>query len=421
MLSRVVVNSLFFRQVLTLLSGSVLAQLITVLIAPLLSRLYTPEAFGFFAIFIAVVSAISPGITGRYDVASVVAKDPFDSRDLYNISIVFNAGVSLLLFALTAVGAVDSLFSEEVKSLGWILLLIPVLIFTTGVIASCKAWANRNEDYHTIANSLIYQNLLTGAFSLLIGLFFNTNFGLIYAGLIGPIFVLFFLLHRVGRSIPDKYSFDFKRSMGLARKYKDYPLFNASTSLLNGFMSGLPVFFLAKYFSATEVGYYALLIRVGALPLSAVADAVSRVNFRKVTEIINSGQSPIPFVLRLTKILVGLALIPLVILVIFSPGLFAVVFGDEWVEAGRLLSIIMPALAVQFVVSTLSLGFLASGRLRILSAWQIFSLILTVAIFYIFGSKGDIYLFFWAYMLKDIFLYIIYYVLLVFCLKNPIK
>ena len=51
-------SSSFATDVLKLVTGTTLAQVITVLAAPVISRLYGPEAFGFLTLFTSITSII---------------------------------------------------------------------------------------------------------------------------------------------------------------------------------------------------------------------------------------------------------------------------------------------------------------------------------------------------------------------------
>ena len=55
MLNKLNPKSEFSRNVLTLMTGTTIAQAIPIAISPILTRIYTPEDFGVFALFIGVV------------------------------------------------------------------------------------------------------------------------------------------------------------------------------------------------------------------------------------------------------------------------------------------------------------------------------------------------------------------------------
>jgi O-antigen/teichoic acid export membrane protein len=212
-----------------------------------------------------------------------------------------------------------------------------------------------------------------------------------------------------------------RRKWELAWRHKDFPLFNAPTNILNGLMTSLPVFFLARHFPEAVLGHYALMARVGVAPLSFVAAAVSDVNVKRVSELLQTGQDPMPYLRRISLLLLAVAVPPAASLVSSAPQLFSLVFGEQWRQSGVMLSILMPAIAVQFVVSPLSMSLLAAGRMRLLSAWQVLALLVTVAVLAWSGRSGDIEGLLWALMIKDVALYGLYYAMIVFALRHPVQ
>jgi O-antigen/teichoic acid export membrane protein len=65
-------KSEFRKHVLTLLTGTTIAQAIPVAISPILTRIYSPEDFGLLAIYISIVTILATVITGAYDFAIVL-------------------------------------------------------------------------------------------------------------------------------------------------------------------------------------------------------------------------------------------------------------------------------------------------------------------------------------------------------------
>ena len=65
----------FLNNVLTLLAGTILAQIITVSVSPILTRLYTPEDFGVFALYTSIASILVIFGTCRYELAIVLPEE----------------------------------------------------------------------------------------------------------------------------------------------------------------------------------------------------------------------------------------------------------------------------------------------------------------------------------------------------------
>ena len=74
MFLRLLKRSGFSKSLITLLTGTTLAQGITLLISPILSRLFTPHDFGVFGTFLSIVSAIALIASLRYEIAIVLPK-----------------------------------------------------------------------------------------------------------------------------------------------------------------------------------------------------------------------------------------------------------------------------------------------------------------------------------------------------------
>lgn len=403
------------------MTGNALAQVVTVLCAPVLTRLYSPEAFGALALFVAAVAMVAPGVGGRYEIAAIVVSDRDTKRSLFWLAMWFSLAASVVAYICVAIGQRVNFGYTGLSTLGSWVWMLPAAVFFTGAIANLRAWANAENEYISLSRSIMLQAVVSSAVGIILGLSGFIHHGLLIATNVGLFLTAAMLFARYNALGSNRlWALDSKK-ISIAKKYRDYPLFNAPTSMLNALMTGIPVFYVAKYFPAEIVGYYALLIRVGAAPLSFLADAISRVNLKTISEIVNEQQNPLRYLKSITWVLSVIAVVPTVILVSSGPSIFSFIFGNDWREAGVLLSILMPALAVQFVVSTLSLSIIAAGRLRLLAMWQIFSLVVTVLIFSALPENVSTREFFKIYMIKDIFLYIVYFLVLIYALRHPVR
>ena len=94
-------KSAFARGVGVLVGGTAGAQLISVLAAPLLTRLYSPEAFGILAAFSAILALCLVAAAGRYELAIPIPEKEDDAANLAALSvfiaIVFTVFASIFL------------------------------------------------------------------------------------------------------------------------------------------------------------------------------------------------------------------------------------------------------------------------------------------------------------------------------------
>ena len=77
----------FHKNIFTLVSGSSVSQIISILFIPLLSRLYMPADFGLLAIFIALLNLFGSIINGRYEMAIFLPKSDNDAIQISRASL----------------------------------------------------------------------------------------------------------------------------------------------------------------------------------------------------------------------------------------------------------------------------------------------------------------------------------------------
>lgn len=403
-------NSHFLQSVAVLGIGTVLAQAIMVISAPILTRLYSPADFGLAALFAAIVGSVTPAICGKYEVAAVVAKSNHQSRQLLAIGLLVTLGVSV--FAFVAVwfygDSLARLFGFE--RLGNWILLVPFALAFTGILTALNYYANRLREYRIISQSKVIISVLGVAVSVVLGLF-GLYFGLLLSSVLGTALVSLWLLYRYRDVLESSVLRNIRRKRVLAWRYRDFPVYSASTGLLDGVTQALPVFFLARYFPDSIVGYYALMLRVAMAPVSFVSSAVSQVNLKKVADLVNQQQPVRPYLLKVTLLLAAIVLPLMLLLILFAPPLFGWAFGEEWRVAGIYLQILMPALALQFVVSTVSTTFGATGNNRLGAIWKVTAFVVTFGMFAIVAPQVDIAGMFVAILITNLSLYGFYYLL----------
>lgn len=405
-------QSHFLKSVATLAGGTALAQAIPLLISPILTRLYTPENFGILAVFTAIVSSLSPAVCGKYEVAMVLPKSESQGVDLLGIALWFAFILSTVFFLVVI------FFSESILSLikaqnlnGWI-YLTPIFLFLTGLMTAMTYFANRRQDYGIMARSKVVRAFSVALISIVLGMAGFGAAGLIFGVVVGLFLAVGYLFYLYGRQFTQGFLRWNQSKKTLLKNYRDYPLYNASSGLLDGITMSLPIFFLAHYFSETIVGYFALVIRIGNTPLSFISGSVSQVNLKKIVDLVNSKQDIRPYLSKLTGGLFLLVLPPTILFVIFSPALFANLFGGQWREAGHYMQILIPAISVKFIVSTLSSTLGATKNNHLGMIWKLTSFFMSLAVFAWVAPKRNEILFFKAAVIMDIVLYLFYYYLI---------
>lgn len=161
MLKHLKPKSEFGRNVLTLMTGTTIAQAIPIAISPILTRIYTPEDFGVFALYISISTIFAVIVTGRYELAIMLPKKNKDAVLLVQLSIMitlFIAITTLIIVIFFNVEITQLLGNPSISK--W-LYFIPLSICLTGFYQSLHYWNNRKKKYNNLVLSRISKSAIT--------------------------------------------------------------------------------------------------------------------------------------------------------------------------------------------------------------------------------------------------------------------
>jgi O-antigen/teichoic acid export membrane protein len=332
MLNKLKSKSEFSRNVLTLMTGTTIAQAIPIAISPILTRIYTPEDFGMFALYMSVASILSVVATGRYELAIMLPKKDEDAINIVALSILISFFVSfmalLIVFYFNA--QITSLLGNpEISS--W-LYFIPLSVFLTGVYQSFNYWSNRKKEYKRLATSRVIQSGATATTNLGMGLGGFGSSGLILGGVFGQGVATAFLGRLViGKDIRVFQKVKKLKMFALARRYIKFPKFDIPSSLIYTVYSNMAIIFFTKFFEASVSGFYFFANRILKTPFGFFISAFSDVFYQKLSkskdykEIANEINQ---FSLKIFKI----TILPFLIIVYSSYFYVEPIFGEKWRE-----------------------------------------------------------------------------------------
>jgi len=205
---------------LSLLSGNVISQIIPFLIAPIITRIFTPIDFAVQANFIALIMLISSVAALRYEVAIVLPRNHRKARAIASLSFILIIIFSLLsnvLFFLK--DFITQVYNDQVLPQYIWLVSIAVL-----VVASYNTFHNiclryglfRHLSYSKIAQSTVGQ-LLIAAW----GYWQWGGNGLIYGWFLGQLLSMVYLYVIIKQKTDFKPLWNFKLIRKVAHEYKN--------------------------------------------------------------------------------------------------------------------------------------------------------------------------------------------------------
>ena len=354
----------YFKNVLTIMTGTSVAQAIPIIISPILTRIYTPEDFGLFALYMSLYSVLGVVATGRYELAIILPRRGEEAYQLAVIAATISCLISAILLVLVA------LFQDQIASLvnnesiaGW-LYLIPLSVLVSGLYQVFNYWFNRNGLYRSIAINRVLQTFSTAAGQLSISFVFQ-SIGLIIGQLIGQSISLVSYIRKFLKQDYGNHTFDLVLAKKLLYRHSQFPKIDVPTAFMNVAASQAPNFLLASLFSANSAGFFYLTQRVLQAPITLIAGSFLDVFKQRASEDYKR-DGHCRDIFKKTFVMLFLLSVPTsTILYFWIKDIFILVFGPEWEDAGEYAKILIPALSLRFMANPLSFVIYIAEKQRI--------------------------------------------------------
>lgn len=332
-------RSRFARNVAVVASGTAGAQAITMAFAPLITRIYGPEAFGLLGTFMAIVAVAIPVAALAYSIAIVLPREDRDALGLVRLSATISFGVALLAAALLALGGDWLTVTLGAESVAGYLFLIPVAMLFAAWMQIAQQWLIRKKEFGVVARSAVAHSLILNSAKSGIGWLHPVGAVLIVLATLGQALHAGLLFigarRRYQGSIAEREEGSQTPLKELAHRHRDFPLYRAPQNFINAASQSLPLLMLAAFFGPAAAGFYTLAKMVMAMPTTLIGKAVGDVFYPRITEASHRGEHLTRLILKATLVLAGIGLLPFAAVIAFGPWLFGLVFGADWVHAGE--------------------------------------------------------------------------------------
>ena len=383
MLKRLNSKSDFNKNILTLMTGTTLAQAIPIAISPILTRIYTPEDFGLYAIFVAIVAIFGSVVNGRYDQAIMLPKRDEDAINIFALGFIISCGVSLLL--LITVVLFNDYFTKLLLNddIGLWLYFVPLAVFLTGIFNLLNYFNTRKKYYKDLATATIIRSLLTGIIQLSLGFTKQGATGLISGQMISQFFENTILLKNLIKNKELIFKISKEKIIALAKRYREIPKYSILATLSNTLAHRLTNILISSFYSVATLGFYSLVQRVLGVPSSLIGHSIGQVFFQEATKEKHETGQAINTFSKTVKKLIIIGLPSFTILFFTVEELFAFMFSEEWRIAGVYAKIVIPWVFISFVVSTVSFIDILMEKQKKYLIFNITLIIFTILVIYL--------------------------------------
>lgn len=352
------------RGVLAITSGTLVGQIIVALATPLLSRLYSPDAFGAFSAVLAIVSAVGPAAAFKFDSAVLLPKSDADARNVLALSLMSSVATSIVAGGVFAV--IGPLVLANVwDSVPFAPVWIGALVLATGVFTSLVQATLRSKSYGLLGWRSAIQSIGTTVGQVGLGFLGGAPVGLLGGLLFGRL-LGFGALTRSLRPIIAARGGAPHRT--LIKRYWRSPAVLAPSSLLNALGSQLPLILVAAWFGADPAGQLGMAQRLVFLPSALIGAALAQVFGAEIAQRLRDGAGSSRALYLKATWQIGVIAVPMcAAIIIVSPIFLPWFLGEQWEQSGAFAQAMAVSASVGLIVSPLSQVYLIHQSLASLA------------------------------------------------------
>jgi O-antigen/teichoic acid export membrane protein len=414
MLQKFKPKSEFSRNVLTLLTGTTVAQAIPIAVSPILTRIYTPENFGVFALFTSITMIFGTIANARYETAIMLPRKNEDAINIFALAVIISTLISLTLLLIVILfnDAITKLFNNS--EIGLWLYFVPLSVFFTGFFNAINFYNNRIKNYQDIRNSTIVKSVVQSMTQVILGFFKSGTGGLVSGQILSLITANYKLFKNIFKDKKLISKISIIKMIAVAKRYKKFPQFEIWSALFNTTSSYLPTLLLTVFFGSSIAGFYSISNRILVTPASLIGKTTGQVYLQRSAGFKRDSRETYQITKRVFEKLFLLGILPMSLIGAYGDYIFSIVFGNNWTIAGEYARILSPWLFLVFVISPISslvismekqkefflfnLTILIFRTLALLSGFYIFhSALYAILLFSIVGT------FFWFLLMLYIF------------------
>ena len=344
----------YMKNVFTLMAGTIIGQALVFVLAPFITRLFTPEDFTLLEQYTMLVTVLSVVVTGKYEFAIMHPKEQNDARHIAALALKVAFYSCVVLSVLILFLAKDISYWLMNESIAIYLWTLPIVLFFTAVFNVFNYWFSRLKQYKVAARSKVLSAVSSEPVKIATGLGGWGPSGLVFSTIIGSIAAGAYAFWKFLKSEPEGLkNLSNERMKALAVLHKDYPMFSIWGSVLNRLAQWAHVGIFTLYYGLAAVGFMALCRRIFMAPLNVLSNSYSQVFFQRISEIEDAKELRALYYKVLFRFLIAAAGMVFFVQILPS-NTMGFIFGEAWGNSFMYLKYLIYWFALNFVTSSLA-------------------------------------------------------------------
>ena len=379
-------QSRIVRNTSVLLSGNMLAQIITLAAYPIISRIYLPDEMGTLNLFVSIFAILVLIANAEYQNILVFHKSEKDLPSALAVCLGCVALVSLIVLASVP-------FSDEIASLfdstdlaDWYFLM-PIYVAATAIWNICDSLIIRKKLFKYISLYLVLLALYNVGLKILLGHLGWSTAGLIISAVSGSVLILLAVCFyaqgkdKIFSSLGERPTW--ASTLAIAREYIKFPKFSLSRKTINLLAKALPIFMLSAHFGMTEIGLYSMGLLLAHTPINVACGSLYKIMFRFVSEKVWNNEKILPVIKKFIAAVLMVGIPSFALLYFILPDLTSIILGENWRISGEYIRLMLPwllAFSISNVIDFLPELFKRQEGLLIFEVVHIVSKVIVLSV-----------------------------------------
>lgn len=374
------------RHTSVLLSGNILAQIITLAAYPIIARIYSPDEMGTLNLFVSIFAIFVLLANAEYQNVLVFHKN---EKELPSVLAVCLGCVvlvtALVLLAVPFSAEISHLFASA--DLQHWYYLMPIYVAATAIWNIFDSLLIRRKQFKYISIYLVLLALYNVGLKILLGRMGWSTAGLIISAVSGSVIILIVVLlfaqqrDKLFSSLGERPTW--QQTLAIAREYIKFPKYSLSRKTLNLLSKSLPIFLLSAHFGMAEIGLYGMALLLAHTPINVACSSLYKIMFRFVSEKVWKEEKIMPILKKYIASVLMVGVPAFALLALILPDITAILLGDEWRTSGEYIRLMLPwllAFAISNVIDFLPELFKKQEGLLIFELVHIVSKVIVLAL-----------------------------------------
>ena len=315
-----------------LFSGNAAVQAISLLLMPIVTRIYAPSELGTYQFITTTALIISPFANLSLAEAIIKEKDDIANKDILLTACLVSFTASVLFSALFQ-GLIFFDLNGMSLNFGHSLLFFS-LLFTSALMSYARACYVRDRCYGKFALQGVYSSLAGNSVKIISGLLYPISFSLILGLVAGNVAAIYYTIYNYGvNKIINIKLPTIRKVFYTLNRLKGFTVHFTFSQFISILISWHLVFFAPFIASPSEVGVLSLALMVTKTPSFPFLSSITKYAYSESAQSYYLNNAIAPKLIKLG--LLGLAgtLAVMLIFVLWGEMLFVTVFGADWADA----------------------------------------------------------------------------------------